>query len=399
MGAQSHQAIYNQYTDTTQLVMTFTGASSTQVAAGNYTATLNFTLVNNVSNNRLPYVDDAGLPSLLQKTFYLVEYNSTAKQWINSLQLTAAKTKTPCTANCSSGVVQTNPGANDGKYTITVTNIATDPLALTAPIDGAMAYGYVAKDLLNVESYTAAGAHYGLYANMSSAALPIGTAAAANASAYASNADVGACQGCHGAPYRKHGYREAIVGNGTAIPTVANASVPTFAPCKACHYDTRVGSDKGWQQMVNEPVNWATGVDPNLNPDYAYTANLMNDTHMSHSMEFAYPLSMANCATCHTGPDAPGSKLANVRADSFFTGATCKSCHPVNDNSPAYPTETRRAPALQALWTASNTTFHNNFANGLATDCTVCHSTGSTVARPLSAMHTGYNAGLQRRDL
>ncbi len=39
---------------------------------------------------------------------------------------------------------------------------------------------------------------------------------------------------------------------------------------------------------------------------YAYIANVMNDTHMSHAMEFAYPQTMANCVTCHEG------KLAQV---------------------------------------------------------------------------------------
>ena len=42
----------------------------------------------------------------------------------------------------------------------------------------------------------------------------------------------------------------------------------------------------------------------------------MNDTHMSHAMEFPYPLSMSNCVTCHEG------KLDVVLADENFTMTT-----------------------------------------------------------------------------
>ena len=184
VGSQNHQAIYNQYVDPTQLVMKFTGVVSTPVApvppatTGTYTVALSFTL----TNAGLPYVDAAGLPSLLQKTFYAVQYNSTTRQFLNSVSMAASK------------VV---PTATPGAYTLTVTGFAYDPTAAAAPFDGAEVYGYVAKDLLNVESYTPA-THYQLYANMSSAALAWGTAQATSASAYVSNADVGACQGCHG---------------------------------------------------------------------------------------------------------------------------------------------------------------------------------------------------------
>ncbi len=57
---------------------------------------------------------------------------------------------------------------------------------------------------------------------------------------------------------------------------------------------------------------------------YAYKAKLMNDVHMSHNMEFAYPQSMASCVTCHA------NKLDQVLADSKFTKETCKSCHAVD---------------------------------------------------------------------
>ena len=41
---------------------------------------------------------------------------------------------------------------------------------------------------------------------------------------------------------------------------------------------------------------------------YAYKTRLMNDVHMSHAMEFAYPQSMKNCVTCHAGKlDGPSA--------------------------------------------------------------------------------------------
>ena len=85
-----------------------------------------------------------------------------------------------------------------------------------------------------------------------------------------------------------------------------------FVGCKACHTDQRVGSDHIWQQIVDDPVAWAAGTAPDT-VKYAYTANLMNDTHMSHAMEFEYPQSMSNCATCHAG------HLAEITVDANFT--------------------------------------------------------------------------------
>ena len=388
-GTQNHQAIYNKYTDATNLVMTFTSVSSAASAtAGKFDVTLNFT----ITRNGLPYVDADKLPSMLQKTFYEVAYSSTNRQFHASSSLSA------------NGVTS----HMDGSYTLLAKAVTFDPTTpssadCTAPAtaavptppatacDGAMVYGYIAQDLLPLEGYTPSE-HYALYHNLSSAALAFGTAMASDPNTYVSNADVTGCQRCHGTPYRKHGYREAIVGNGVVTPTAANETVKDFAPCKACHYDDRSGSDKVWQQMVNDPYGWATGA-PIGATDYPYYATLMNDVHMSHAMEFPYPISMSICSTCHTG-----AKLANVTNNSFFQATTCKSCHPVTDDSKpvgsapkAYPTESNRAPSLPALWTKTTTTFHNtmDLAN---TDCTTCHSNAVGIAHELSYYHTGYAA-------
>jgi OmcA/MtrC family decaheme c-type cytochrome len=174
----------------------------------------------------------------------------------------------------------------------------------------------------------------------------------------------------------KHGYRAAQVD-----------PLPDFGSCKSCHYDDRDGGHPDWQYMVDEPFNWATDVAPTA--DYAYKATLMNDVHMSHAMEFPYPMSMSNCDSCHAG------KLDVVLADAQFQLGTCKSCHPVQgiDAKPgeAYA-QGNRAPPLQYLWDESG------FAgiHDVALDCTVCHKpvADGGVAQAFSDMHTGYDVNI-----
>jgi hypothetical protein len=341
VGEAQHQSIYDKYTDASNLIMTFDSVSSAQQANGTYTVTLNF----HITKNGAPYVDANGLPTMLQKTFYAVQYDSANRKFINSKSMSA------------SGVVSNG----NGTYKLTTTGFAYAPEASNAEV-----YGYIAQDQLDVETDASVkpSTHYHLYDNMSSAALAFG-----NVGTYESTADVTACEGCHGKPYRKHGYREAVV-----------AGLPNFAACKTCHYDTRVGSDKVWQQMVDDPLAWATGQAIPADK-YNYTANIMNDTHMSHAMEFPYPMTMANCNTCHKG------KLDVVLADANFTATTCKSCHPVQAQAD-YPTEANRAPALEQLWVDSDTKFHY-----IEMDCQSCHSAGSQVptAPTFKQLHSGYN--------
>jgi OmcA/MtrC family decaheme c-type cytochrome len=103
----------------------------------------------------------------------------------------------------------------------------------------------------------------------------------------------------------------------------------------------------------------------------------MNDVHMSHAMEFPYPQSMANCATCHEG------KLDTTLADENFTLETCKSCHPMT-GSEEYETS---ALALQTL--VSSSPKHEDLDLNTE-DCTECHAAGSKVPG-LSDIHTGYD--------
>jgi OmcA/MtrC family decaheme c-type cytochrome len=117
---------------------------------------------------------------------------------------------------------------------------------------------------------------------------------------------------------------------------------------------------------------------------YAYTANVMNDVHMSHAMEFPYPQSMMNCATCHEG------KLDMITGDANFTATTCKSCHPV---TAADGTESNRAPSLLSLWEETGTdSFHS-----MGLTCNDCHKAGG-VGPAFSALHTGYDPVIYTAD-
>jgi len=259
----------------------------------------------------------------------------------------------------ASGVVSNG----DGTYTLTATGFGYAPEASNAEV-----YGYIAQDLIDVETYAKPDQHYALYDNLASDALAFG-----DVGTYESAANVEGCQKCHGAPYRKHGYREAVVNN-----------LPNFAACKVCHYDTRNGGHTAWQYMVDDPFNWASGVDqtPEQAAQYVYTANIMNDVHMSHAMEFPYPQSMANCATCHEGKLTTAG--TGVLDDNKFVAATCKSCHSVTGDEANYPdVYTNRPPPLSTVWPD----WH-----AITDDCSLCHQGQVAAATKLSVLHTGYNS-------
>ncbi|MCB0234705.1 MAG: hypothetical protein KDG58_10875, partial [Anaerolineae bacterium] len=93
--------------------------------------------------------------------------------------------------------------------------------------------------------------------------------------------------------------------------------------------DNGEGGHFEWQLLVTDPAlaqQYLAGeveLTEEQQAQFAYNTSLMNDVHMSHAMEFPYPQSMANCATCHEG------KLDTILTDANFTVSTCKSCHPV----------------------------------------------------------------------
>jgi len=362
VGVVKHQALYDRYTDKsadagTNLTLAFTSFTSDPAVAPD--TGFDVTLTIEITRNGLPLVNIADLA--MTNRFYVTRYDG-AGQYFDGNQRIRTVT----------------PTATAGEFIVSG-NIVFDPSAADSQF-----FGYVGDEQVIIDDVNYA-AHMGLYDNIASASLATGSAQAGDAAAYASAANVSACETCHGVPYMKHGNRRADV-----------AGLPDFAACKSCHYDDRTGGHEDWQYMVDEPLNWANGVAATA--DYAYTANLMNDVHMSHAMEFPYPQSMSNCATCHAGKlTGPTGVLDN----SNFTLETCKSCHAIQgvDAWPEYTAadgtevdegkyyQSARAPALDFLWTqAGVTSVHDPVASP---NCQGCHGNG--ISREFNAYHGGYD--------
>jgi OmcA/MtrC family decaheme c-type cytochrome len=183
---------------------------------------------------------------------------------------------------------------------------------------------------------------------------------------YTSAANVSGCESCHTKPYLKHAYIYGEVTDNDGNPT-------EFYTCKGCHYDNRNGGHVDWQILKDDPARYAEIIAGSPITDaekvkYAYTANIMNDVHMSHAMEFAYPQSMKNCVTCHAG------KLDVALDNSKFKATTCKSCHAVD--------------GLKAIMSASTFPHGSILDNLNTTDCTICHQAGGA-ARTFSTIHGG----------
>ncbi|MDT8302564.1 MAG: hypothetical protein RQ760_13855 [Sedimentisphaerales bacterium] len=336
-GEKKHQAIYDDYADESTLELTIDGVKSVDNGDGTFNATMMLT----IKKNGAAYIDADGLPSLEQKRFYAVTYDSATRQFLNSQSFS-------------------NPAAlGDGKYSVTATGIAYD-----LNNSNGLAYGYIADGLLDTES----GGHVSMYDDVSNAGLAFGDAAT-----YESAANVSGCEKCHGAPYMKHGYRG---------PQVEGLS--DFSTCKTCHYDDRNGGHEDWQILVDNPARYAEihagdSLTADEEAQYAYTANIKNDVHMSHAMEFPYPQSMSTCATCHEG------KLDMILTDANFKLETCVSCHPVT--GPEEGTDPHRAPALADVMS-------HDISLG---ECSNCHTDGS-VAPVFSEIHTGYDEHVYAGD-
>jgi len=384
-----HQAIYDAYEDDSKLALTMAQADVSSADNGDGTATIGVTF--QITRDGVPYVDAAGLGTLEQKRFIFMQYFS------------ATGTYGPRYCYLSGF----DPTATPGEYTA-----GGSDCQFTAPLTDWHVYGYIADaELFAHDSPTSegAGSHVHLYDDVASVAVAIGAADAADAASYETKANVEGCETCHGSPYMKHGYREAQVAN-----------LPDFGACKSCHFDTRSGGHEDWQYMVDDPSNWATDAldAATVEAKYAYTANLKNDVHMSHAMEFPYPQSMANCATCHGAVDdgaggvIPGTdKLDLVLADENFTAETCMSCHAMQgidawpktydpagdeilddgDSVPGPYYQSHRPPPMAYLWKNAGVdtfTFH-----APEEDCNACHKEAAPgFASTFAELHTGYDA-------
>ncbi|OGA19936.1 MAG: hypothetical protein A3H32_16725 [Betaproteobacteria bacterium RIFCSPLOWO2_02_FULL_63_19] len=184
---------------------------------------------------------------------------------------------------------------------------------------------------------------------------------------YSSAANVSGCEGCHTQPFLKHAYIYGKV-------TDNAGAVTEFYTCKGCHSDARSGGHEFWQILKDDParaaaINSGSALTDAEKTKYAYKTRLMNDVHMSHAMEFAYPQSMRNCVQCHAG------KLDTVLADDKFKAETCRSCHSVD--------------GLKSIMSAA-TFNHSSFVdNPDSTDCTICHKASGGAAPSFKTIHLG----------
>lgn len=344
LGGSGHQEEYDKYNDASAFAMTVDGVVSVDNGDGTFTSTMTVS----VTKDGAAYDED--LDGLAQKRFYVASYDSATRKFNASFSYSSP---TPI---------------GGGQHTVTT---ATAPFAPES--SNAQAYAYIADGVLETEGMT-------LYDDVANAGLAFG-----DAGTYVSAANVTACEGCHGTPYMKHGYRSAEV-----------AGLSDFGGCKSCHVDTTNGSHPDWQVLADNPARYAeldalakacpdsscNSVSKNMTADektkYQYNRSVMNDVHMSHNMEFPYPQEMSNCATCHEG------KLNTVLVDDNFTPETCESCHAVDN--------------LLGIMHANNAIHASivTVADLDATDCNSCHTATAPViagAPLLSELHNGgYNS-------
>jgi OmcA/MtrC family decaheme c-type cytochrome len=217
---------------------------------------------------------------------------------------------------------------------------------------------------------------------------------------YVSAANNAGCVKCHTDPYLKHGNIYAQVGGDNTTD---------FLTCKACHLDNGEGGHFEWQLILDDPSLWASGapLDNVQQAQYAYATRLMNDVHMSHAMEFPYPQSMANCATCHEG------KLDVILSDANFNGRTCRSCHPVvgsTEYSGGFagtgymdvdPDEPWARPAATATFALENITAHSaaSWYDPAFLDNATCSAVGCHGAGGFKTFHTGYDKTIYADEL
>jgi OmcA/MtrC family decaheme c-type cytochrome len=339
-----HQALYDKYTAPSNLQAAVTSFAS--AAKGTTPETWGVTAVVSVTKSGTPYV--GGFAGFSVKSVYVIPYGTsgfTQPAVVPYGGLTMTKDNGDGTYEFTGTVI------NDPATSVAVAYFAEGPTIIPRP----------------------ANSRIDMYANLASGALTTGTVG------YASTANVAGCQKCHGAPYRKHGNIQASV-----------AGMPDFAVCMNCHGEYFNGGDPAWQLLAEDPASFAAqnGVTTAAqNTKYAYKRTLKNDVHMSHAMEFGYPQSMANCATCHEG------KLTSVLTQANFTIQTCKSCHPVTSVAGVEP---GRPPALADIMPLSSGA-HMGIAvpAGLyepytAAACNSCHVDTSATLK-FAAIHTGYD--------
>ena len=390
-----HQARYNDFANGINPATSKLAVSNVSVAvtAGTNPGTFKSTVTFVMKKSGVPFT--AAMSTLKQKTVYFVTYDAVAKKFPTpSYKATADVDPSGEIVGSNTESVNfsyatpTLKDATTGTWTAVKDNLPTDP-SLAA---NSFVYGYFGDSLVDrlEGNLNPNGRHFALMDNVVSFAKVVNGTIDAT-----STATVSGCERCHGYPYSKHGYRQGRV-----------AGLNDLIACKACHTDFRRGTDAAWYLGVNEPTLAPAGLPalPGTVPadairtKYAYTANLMNDTHNSHAMEFAYPQSMSNCTTCHEG------KLDKILTDANFTGVVCKSCHsvyntadPGGEKAPSFagPVLGPKLSYHTFQWTALYDASHNLIApagtvkesDGSYMACNQCHA--DDIADDSPGVHTG----------
>ncbi|MFY9327205.1 MAG: hypothetical protein WAO76_04180, partial [Georgfuchsia sp.] len=334
-----HQAVYDQYNDATKLAVTIDDVTT---AAG--TSTMTFTATYGGVD-----MTAADVNACKQKRLYAATYDSATRKFNTTFSYSAG----------------TLTDVGPGQMTVTGSS-AWAPETSNAQVYIVLQCGEQLEGTSLYDDVINVGKTYG------------------DANTYASTANVSGCENCHGAPFLKAGYRGA-----EAI------GLQDFAACKSCHYDTKTGGHQDWQLLKDDPAKYAdyyalakaatasgdsahNSVKKNMTADelteYAYTANVMSDVHMSHNMEFPYPQSMRNCKTCHDG------KLDLILTDANFKPETCISCHSLQGIKDKMAAANYNHSSIIATTAALKTT-----------DCSAaCHTAGG--GAPMFAdIHSGYD--------
>ena len=224
--------------------------------------------------------------------------------------------------------------------------------------------------------------------------LRLGPAMGVADAPYVSAANVTGCENCHTQPFNKHAYIPGTVDDNTVG---SSSATQLFYICKTCHTDKRDGGDEFWQVLreAKDAVptdpdyqflrNLAVAMDAGDTLDStqqayvdarAYKTRLMNDVHMSHAMEFAYPQRMRNCVTCHAGK--MGTGVGEIFNNDNFKAETCISCHAF-----------RGISAKMKAADYNHAGIADTPATMAATNCTNCHDGSIPTAPTFTQVHTG----------
>jgi hypothetical protein len=349
----NHQAIYSQfYQDGVVKVV----AGSMALAASGNTTTLSFKMTKNGAAFDCRKTDAFAIGS------YWASYDVATGTFPSDLSLKPA----------ASGIAW-NPATNVCTFTKTFTSTGDlANVALIAANANAIVQIYGVDEILESNDEK----------HMSNGKYPFAGVKRIGTVNYSTAANVTGCENCHTRPFLKHAYIYGTVAdNDTGAPT-------EFYTCKGCHYDTRTGGHVDWQILKDDPDRYAEIYNGSAITDaektkYAYKAKLMNDVHMSHAMEFAYPQSMQNCVTCHA------NKISTVIADNKFLPETCISCHAIDTLMGKMQREKTSAEG------GGRITIHDNFLNAgnlKTTNCNeACHKAGGAAPQFATLHYGGYD--------